>query len=63
MNIHIVNFARHASRKELQWFCGRQLPLWIQQMLQRKAAGEDAATLIEELAEVCNVTPETEVLP
>lgn len=63
MNIDIVNFARHATRKELQWFVGNQLPGWIQEMLCRKAAGEDAAKLIDELAEVCNVTEETEGLP
>lgn len=62
MNINIVNFARHESRRGLQLFVGRQLPLWIQEMLRRKAAGEDAGKLIEELAEVCCVDEETEVL-
>lgn len=62
MNIDIVNFARHATRKELRWFVGVQLPLWIKIMLEDKAAGRDPATIIDELAEVCCVTPETEVL-
>ena len=63
MNIDIVNFTRHATLKELRWLCGRQFPQWIQEILRRKRNGENCATLIEELAEVCNVTEETEVLP
>jgi hypothetical protein len=63
MNINIMNFARHGDLKELRWFVGRQVPLWIQDMLKRKAAGEDPATLIDELAEVCCVNEKTELLP
>jgi hypothetical protein len=63
INIDIVNFARHATHKELQWMAGQQLPLWIQELLRRKAAGEDAGKLIDEFADVCNVTPDTKILP
>ena len=41
---------------------GTQFPQWIQEMLRRKREGEDCATLVDELAEVCNVTEETTVL-
>ena len=63
MNINIVNFARHATRKELCWMVGRQFPLWIQEMLKHKAAGVDPASLIDALAIVCCVDEKTEVLP
>ena len=62
MNIDIVNFARHAKPKALRWMVGTQFPQWIQEMLRRKREGEDCATLVDELAEVCNVTEETTVL-
>ena len=62
MKIDIVNFTRHASPKELRWMCGRQFPQWIQEMLRRKREGCDCAALIDELAEVCNVTEDTKVL-
>jgi hypothetical protein len=63
MNINLVNFARYAPPKELRWMCGTQFPNWIKEMLNKKAAGVDCASLIDALAEVCSVTPETEVLP
>ena len=56
MTIDIINFARHSSPKELRWLCGRQFPLWIKEMLKRKREGEDCGKLVDELAEVCNVT-------
>ena len=59
MRIDIVNFSRHATPKELKWMVGTQIPDWIREMLRRKAAGEDSGMLIDELAEVCNVKPET----
>ncbi len=62
MNIDIVNFARHAKPKQLRWMVGRQIPEWIQEMLRRKKAGADPGELIEELAAVCSVDEETEVL-
>jgi hypothetical protein len=62
MKIDIVNFARHAKPRELRWMAGTQFPQWIQEMLKRKAQGEDCGKLIEELAEVCNVTETSELL-
>lgn len=63
MTIDLVNFARHAKTKELRWMAGRQFPLWIKYLLARKAAGDDPGFLIDQLAQVCSVTDETEVLP
>ena len=62
MKINIVNFARHAKPKALRWMVGQQFPQWIQEMLRRKREGVDCAVLVDELAEVCNVTEETKVL-
>jgi len=63
MKINIVNFARNAKPRQLRWLVGNQLVGWIQEMLCRRAAGEDAGKLIDELAEVCGVNEETKVLP
>jgi hypothetical protein len=63
MKIDLVNFARHAKTRELRLMAGRQIPLWIQELLRKKREGADAGKLIEALADVCNVTEETEVLP
>ena len=46
----------------LRWMCGSQFPMWIQECLRRKLEGEDCAKLIDELADVCCVTLETELL-
>jgi hypothetical protein len=62
MNIDIVSFARNGTKDELRWLVGQQFPLWIQECLRRKAAGEDCGKIIDELATVCNVTMKTEVL-
>ena len=62
MNIDIINFARHAKPKELRWMVGTQFPEWIKEMLKRKREGEDCGKLVDELAEVCNVTEDSEVL-
>jgi hypothetical protein len=62
MKIDIVNFARHDTKKQLRWFVGRQLPLWIQEMVRRKAQGDDPGQLIDELADVCCVTLDTKPL-
>jgi hypothetical protein len=63
MNIDIVNFARYATHAELRWFVGRQLPLWLQDMLRQKASKMiEPAELIDQLAAVCSVTPKTKVL-
>ena len=63
MTIDLVNFARHAEKRELRWMVGTQFPVWIKDMLRRKASGVDPAALINELAEVCSVDLSTEVLP
>ena len=62
MKIDIVNFARHAKPKELRYMVGSQFPKWIIIMLRQKREGVDPAVLIDQLAEVCNVTEETKVL-
>ena len=62
MRVNIINFSIHEEPEMLRWLCGRQFPMWIQQMLLLKAQGEDCGKLIDELADVCCVTLETELL-
>jgi hypothetical protein len=63
MNIDLVNFSRHAKTKELRGMVGRQMPLWIQELLRKSREGDDPGELIGDLATVCNITEQTEVLP